>query len=117
MQFRASVHVTTKLAEFHAKSCPAAGYPGGAEPPQRRTRLHRSRSSRGGAWPVRGVGFSTSPEVVSKTANEVSCKRVVSFIVPAHNEEKYLAGTLCALHATAGEVLGEPYEVIVVNDA
>src|SRR5688572_33050217 len=62
------------------------------------TRLHRSRSSRGGAWRVRGVGFSTSPEVVSKTANEVPCKRVVSFIVPAHNEEKYLAGTLCAIH-------------------
>jgi glycosyltransferase involved in cell wall biosynthesis len=41
---------------------------------------------------------------------------VISFIVPAHNEEAYLGKTLLAIHAAAGAV-GEDYEVIVVDDA
>ncbi len=41
---------------------------------------------------------------------------VISFIVPAHNEEALLGRTLSALHAAA-RALGEPYEVIVANDA
>jgi glycosyltransferase involved in cell wall biosynthesis len=41
---------------------------------------------------------------------------VISFIIPAYNEEKYLAPTLESIHAAAKEV-GEPYEVVVVNDA
>jgi glycosyltransferase involved in cell wall biosynthesis len=40
----------------------------------------------------------------------------VSFVVPAHNEEKYLAATLDALHAAARAV-GVQYEIVVVNDA
>jgi glycosyltransferase involved in cell wall biosynthesis len=41
---------------------------------------------------------------------------VISFIVPAHNEEAYLGKTLLAIHAAAGAV-GKDYEVIVVDDA
>jgi glycosyltransferase involved in cell wall biosynthesis len=41
---------------------------------------------------------------------------VVSFIIPAYNEERLLGATLDALHAAARAV-GEPYELIVVDDA
>jgi glycosyltransferase involved in cell wall biosynthesis len=41
---------------------------------------------------------------------------MISFIVPAHNEEACLPTTLDALRAAADKV-GQPYEVIVVNDA
>jgi glycosyltransferase involved in cell wall biosynthesis len=42
----------------------------------------------------------------------------VSFIIPAHNEERLLDRTLTALHAAAEEVIGPgSYEAIVVDDA
>jgi len=41
---------------------------------------------------------------------------VLSFIIPAHNEEQLLGPTLRALAASARGV-GEPFEVIVVDDA
>ena len=41
---------------------------------------------------------------------------MISFIVPAHNEEAHLPLTLSAIHETA-RVVGQPYEIIVVNDA
>jgi glycosyltransferase involved in cell wall biosynthesis len=41
---------------------------------------------------------------------------MISFVIPAHNEEAYLPVTLRALLAAA-EQLGRSYEVIVVNDA
>lgn len=41
---------------------------------------------------------------------------LVSFIVPAHNEQQLLGRTLAALHAAAREV-GIPYELIVVDDS
>jgi glycosyltransferase involved in cell wall biosynthesis len=41
---------------------------------------------------------------------------MISFIVPAYNEERGLGRTLAAIHATASD-LGEPYELIVVDDA
>jgi glycosyltransferase involved in cell wall biosynthesis len=40
---------------------------------------------------------------------------VISFVVPAYNEEKYLAPTLAAIHQAARAV-GEPYEIVVAND-
>ena len=40
---------------------------------------------------------------------------MISFIVPAYNEEKYLAPTLAAIHGAAREA-GEPYEIVVAND-
>ena len=43
-------------------------------------------------------------------------EKVISFIVPAHNEEAYLGKTLSAIHAAASAV-GETYEVVVVDDA
>jgi glycosyltransferase involved in cell wall biosynthesis len=41
---------------------------------------------------------------------------MISFIIPAHNEEACLPASLDALGAAADKV-GRPYEVIVVNDA
>ena len=41
---------------------------------------------------------------------------MISFIVPAYNEERLLGATLDALHAAA-RAAGEPYELIVVDDA
>jgi len=41
---------------------------------------------------------------------------VISFIIPAHNEEALIGRTLSAVHASA-RALGEPYEVIVADDA
>jgi len=40
---------------------------------------------------------------------------MISFVVPAYNEEQLLGATLAALHAAAGAA-GEPYEVIVADD-
>ncbi len=40
---------------------------------------------------------------------------VISFIVPAYNEEQLLGSTLESIQAAADEI-GEPYEVIVVDD-
>lgn len=41
---------------------------------------------------------------------------MISFIVPAYNEERLLEATLAALHA-AGRSVGEPYELVVADDA
>ena len=41
---------------------------------------------------------------------------MISFIVPAYNEEKYLGATLASIHAAA-KAVGEPYEVVVADDA
>src|SRR5688572_7635313 len=41
---------------------------------------------------------------------------MISFVVPAHNEQACLGGTLQAIHESA-RVVGQPYEVIVVDDA
>ena len=40
---------------------------------------------------------------------------MLSFVVPAYNEEKYLAATLASIHEAARAV-GEPYEIVVAND-
>jgi len=41
---------------------------------------------------------------------------MISFVVPAYNEERLLSATLSSIHTAAREV-GHPYEVIVVDDA
>jgi len=41
---------------------------------------------------------------------------VISFIVPAYNEQAVIGRTLQAIHDSAGTV-GQPYEIIVVDDA
>ena len=43
-------------------------------------------------------------------------EEMISFVVPAHNEEALIAQTLGAIHGAMREV-GEEYEIIVVNDA
>jgi glycosyltransferase involved in cell wall biosynthesis len=40
----------------------------------------------------------------------------VSFVVPAHNEARYLAATLASIHAAAA-ALGIAYEIVVADDA
>ena len=41
---------------------------------------------------------------------------MISFIVPGHNEQAGLGRTLVAIHDSA-RVVGQPYEIIVVDDA
>src|SRR5580658_4011844 len=41
---------------------------------------------------------------------------MISFIVPAHNEQGGIVRTLQAIH-DAARVVGQPYEIIVVDDA
>jgi glycosyltransferase involved in cell wall biosynthesis len=41
---------------------------------------------------------------------------MISFVIPAHNEAELIGRTLTALHGSAREA-GEPYEVIVADDA
>lgn len=41
---------------------------------------------------------------------------MISFVVPAYNEERLLGRTLVALNQ-AGRSLGEPFEIVVVDDA
>ena len=41
---------------------------------------------------------------------------MISFVVPAYNEEKYLGATLESIRAAARAV-GEPYEIVVADDA
>ena len=41
---------------------------------------------------------------------------MISFIVPAHNEQACLGRTLQAIHESA-RVVARPYEIIVVDDA
>ncbi|MDB6025770.1 MAG: pgaC 2 [Verrucomicrobiales bacterium] len=41
---------------------------------------------------------------------------MISFIVPAHNEQACLGPTLRAIHES-GRAIGQPYEIVVVDDA
>ncbi len=41
---------------------------------------------------------------------------MLSIVIPAYNEARLLGGTLTALHEAAS-ALGEPYEIVVVDDA
>ena len=41
---------------------------------------------------------------------------MISFVVPAYNEEKYLAATLRSIHEAA-KAVGQPYEIVVADDA
>src|SRR6266850_627466 len=54
--------------------------------------------------------------MIPQSASTICEVRLVSFVVPAWNEESVLAPTLEALKA-ASRAAGEPCEVIVVDDA
>ena len=41
---------------------------------------------------------------------------MISFVVPAYNEERYLEATLRAIHSSA-RAAGELYEIVVADDA
>src|SRR6202012_5387512 len=45
-----------------------------------------------------------------------SSARMISFIVPAHNEQACLGGTLRTIHESA-RAAGVAYEIVVANDA
>ncbi len=49
------------------------------------------------------------------SGNIRTAQPVISFIVPAYNEERLLGSTLCAIHQAARSI-GEPYEIIVADD-
>src|SRR5262249_51257208 len=69
------------------------------------------REDEKGAWERGGGGVGE--EV---TAGGAAGRPVLSFVIPAHNEERYIGATLASVLASAREV-GEPFEVIVVDDA
>ena len=54
--------------------------------------------------------------IAVKPAGDYPDSTMISFIVPAHNEESCLPRTLQAIH-DAARVTGQPYEIIVVDDA
>src|SRR5262245_57886640 len=58
-----------------------------------------------------GLARETDRPMISGPGNLV----VISFIIPAHNEEEFIGRTLTAIH-TAARAVDEPYEVIVAND-
>src|SRR5688572_3831089 len=49
-------------------------------------------------------------------ADETPVVRMITFIIPAHNEESFIGATLDSLHAAAVRI-NVSYEVIVVDDA
>ncbi len=71
---------------------------------------------------MRGLGCQRRLLLRAKSAIRVTLSPVlclicvISFVVPAHNEEACLPATLQAIH-DAARATGQPYEVIVVNDA
>lgn len=42
---------------------------------------------------------------------------MISFIIPAYNEEPLIGETLTAIHRSVAQSLAEPYEIIVTDDA
>ncbi len=67
---------------------------------------------RASEWPQ---GYDVAREILSVFLGAAYAPRL-SFVVPAHNEEHELPGTLRALRKAA-EASGESYEIIVVDDA
>ncbi|MFZ0827694.1 MAG: glycosyltransferase [Verrucomicrobiia bacterium] len=60
----------------------------------------------------------TSPGLIPLHGGNEHLKRIqmISFIVPAHNEQACLGRTLQAIQESA-HVVGQPYEIVVVDDA
>ena len=78
-------------------------------------------------WPVRfrteralAMGFKADDDFESVVRDYLETEGiaagVISFVVPAYNEEKYLPATLASIHAAAS-ALGLSYEIVVANDA
>jgi glycosyltransferase involved in cell wall biosynthesis len=81
-----------------------------------------SRSRRVNRFFCRGFLRSDRPFVISSTGgrgiadSQQNGADVISFVVPAYNEELLLGGTLRGLQAAA-QSLDESYEIVVVDDA
>jgi glycosyltransferase involved in cell wall biosynthesis len=54
--------------------------------------------------------------VPSTASDDVPHGQMVSFVVPAHNEQAAIGRTLQIIHGVA-QSIGRPYEIIVVDDA
>src|SRR5882724_116274 len=83
---------------------------------QRRNSL--DRLSHAETWPESRSAMGLRKRFTrSKTKRlQVGQSFVISFIVPAHNEQAVIGRTLQAIHDSARYV-GRPYEIIVVDDA
>jgi glycosyltransferase involved in cell wall biosynthesis len=75
------------------------------------TMTHAERWNTG----IAGPALAETPLAVPERP-PVALQPMLSFVVPAHNEERLLRGTLEAIHQAASAT-GQPYEVIVVDDA
>lgn len=73
------------------------------------------------------VGLAQSPQPITSSPQRIiasgpaanfqkNSAAMISFIVPAHNEERWIGECLASITA-AMETIAEPYEVIVVDDA
>jgi len=69
-----------------------------------------------GAWVRERTSAARSSSSLSFALGGGRSTNMISFIIPAHDEERLIGRTLSALH-TAASALDEPYEVIVVDDA
>ena len=63
-----------------------------------------------------GPSFPPSTETLEGTLRVGIDPSMISFVVPAYDEERYLRPTLAAIHASA-RALGERYEIVVADDA
>ena len=66
--------------------------------------------------PNRRVAIATDNAYCKSSSDLQPEYRLISFIVPAYDEENLIGATLHALHA-AGKALNEPYELVVADDA
>jgi len=76
--------------------------------PRRRTVLE--------SGPPLGQGQEVKSSEVGPGDNNAAAQAVISFIVPAYNEERLLGSALRAIHEAARSI-GELYEIIVADDA
>src|SRR5450759_1941685 len=80
------------------------------------SRARRRRRMLAGAWVRERTSAARSSSSLSFALGGGRSTNMISFIIPAHDEERLTGRTLSALH-TAASALDEPYEVIVVDDA
>lgn len=65
---------------------------------------------------ARGIILTTAVDAIAYQGAENEIRTMISFVIPAHNEQACLGRTLQAIN-DAARALGQPHEVIVVNDA
>src|SRR6516162_1221679 len=76
----------------------------------------RSNGRQSGSWRYSIKNDPVRMEERSSILHPPELNIVISFIIPAHNEEALIGWTLEAIHQSAKEI-GLDYEIIVVDDA